>query len=102
MDLKLISTKDLIRELKSRRFVTDLLIGIEDVKLVLNDFNSELDTPMELTKSEMIGVINTLSNKVEDIAGEINNEIYGAISDIYESKEKKISLPKSFNQEKIK
>jgi hypothetical protein len=57
---------------------------------------------MELTKSEMVGVINTLSNKVEDIAGEINNEIYGAISDIYESKEKKISLPKSFNQEKIK
>ncbi len=102
MDLKLISTKDLIRELKSRRFVTDLLIGIEDVKLVLNDFNSELDTPMELTKSEMVGVINTLSNKVEDIAVEINNEIYGVLNDIYESKEKKISLPKSFNQEKIK
>jgi hypothetical protein len=98
MDLKLISTKDLIRELKSRRFVTDLLIGIEDVKLVLNDFNSELDTPMELTKSEMIGVINTLSNKVEDIAGEINNEIYGVLNDIYDSKVKE----NSFNQEKIK
>jgi len=98
MDLKLISTKDLIRELKSRRFVTDLLIGLEDVKLVLNDFNSELDTPMELTKSEMVGVIVTLSNKVEDIAGEINNEIYGAISDIYDSKVKE----NSFNQEKIK
>ena len=96
MDLKLISTKDLIRELKSRRFVTDLLIGLEDVKLVLNDFNSELDTPMELTKSEMVGVINTLSNKVEDIAGEINNEIYGVLNDIYESK------VNSFNQEKIK
>ncbi len=98
MDLKLISTKDLIRELKSRRFVTDLLIGIEDVKLVLNDFNSELDTPMELTKSEMVGVINTLSNKVEDIAGEINNEIYGVLNDIYDSKVKE----NSFNQEKIK
>ncbi len=96
MDLKLISTKDLIRELKSRRFVTDLLIGIEDVKLVLNDFNSELDTPMELTKSEMVGVINTLSNKVEDIAGEINNEIYGVLNDIYDSKVNE----KSFNQEK--
>jgi hypothetical protein len=98
MDLKLISTKDLIRELKSRRFVTDLLIGLEDVKLVLNDFNSELDTPMELTKSEMVGVINTLSNKVEDIAGEINNEIYGVLNDIYDSKVKE----NSFNQEKIK
>jgi hypothetical protein len=96
MDLKLISTKDLIRELKSRRFVTDLLIGLEDVKLVLNDFNSELDTPMELTKSEMVGVINTLSNKVEDIAGEINNEIYGVLNDIYDSKVNE----KSFNQEK--
>jgi len=98
MDLKLISTKDLIRELKSRRFVTDLLIGIEDVKLVLNDFNSELDTPMALTKSEMVWFINTLTNKVEDIAGEINNEIYGVLNDIYDSKVKE----NSFNQEKIK
>lgn len=89
MDLKLISTKELIRELKSRHFVTDLLFGVEDVKSILKDFNSEQDTPMELTHGERVGVLKTLSNKVEDFSGEINNEIYGIISDIYTSKQNK-------------
>ena len=71
MELKNISTQELIRELKSRGFVTDLLIGIEDVKRNIEEINGEInddESKIVMTDEEMVGVLKSMSNDIENHA----------------------------------
>ncbi len=89
MELKNISTKDLIRELKSRGFVTDLLIGIEDVKRNIEEINTnKMDNEPEIVMShdEMVGVLKSMSNDIETHALEVDTLIFTTIIETQESK----------------
>jgi hypothetical protein len=89
MELKNISTKDLIRELKSRGFVTDLLIGIEDVKRNIEEINtnkSDDEPEIVMTHDEMVGVLKSMSNDIENHALEVDTLIFTTIIETQESK----------------
>jgi hypothetical protein len=89
MELKNASTQELIRELKSRGFVTDLLIGIEDVKRNIEEINgNKMDDESEIvmTDEEMVGVLKSMSNDIENHALEVDTLIFTTIIETQESK----------------
>jgi hypothetical protein len=89
MELKNISTQELIRELKTRGFVTDLLIGIEDVKRNIEEINGEKsdDEPeIVMSHDEMVGVLKSMSNDIEIHALEVDTLIFTTIIETQESK----------------
>jgi hypothetical protein len=89
MELKNASTQELIRELKTRGFVTDLLIGIEDVKRNIEEINGEKsdDEPeIVMTHDEMVGVLKSMSNDIEIHALEVDTLIFTTIIETQESK----------------
>lgn len=89
MELKNASTQELIRELKSRGFVTDLLIGIEDVKRNIEEINGEKsdnEPEIVMTHDEMVGVLKSMSNDIEIHALEVDTLIFTTIIETQESK----------------
>jgi hypothetical protein len=89
MELKNASTQELIRELKTRGFVTDLLIGIEDVKRNIEEINGEKsdDEPeIVMSHDEMVGVLKSMSNDIEIHALEVDTLIFTTIIETQESK----------------
>jgi hypothetical protein len=88
MSLKTASTYELIRELQSRGNFTELIVGIEDVRAVLKDFNSEESVKISLSDEEIKQIIQALTKKVSHFIGDINNEIYTLIYDMGKKSQK--------------
>jgi hypothetical protein len=89
-NLKNVTTYGLIRELKLRGFVTDMLICIEDVKTNLEGFNESLedDEKVVMSDEDMLSLIKKLP--LDDYAERINEDIYDAIDDYSVTKQKQI------------
>ena len=86
VDLSNIPTDCLIEELVKRNVRTDLLYSIEDVKMVLEDVNSDREDDekeqIELTEAQMIDILNELG--FDNETGTINEQLYDLITRDFE------------------
>lgn len=86
VDLSNIPTDSLIEELGKRNVRTDLLYSIEDVKMVLEDVNSDREDEGEpeivLSEAQMIDILNELG--FDNETGTINDQLYDLITRDFE------------------
>jgi hypothetical protein len=78
-NLKEITTSELILELKSRGFTTDLLFCLEDVDTQINNINFDVDDDkkVELDDLEKLDILDTLS--FDYFISRINEEIFDKV-----------------------
>lgn len=86
MDLKNVSSIELVRELNSRGFITGLIFGVLDVSQLVDDLNEELEEHERKTVSveDMKKMLRTIPT--DDISAHILDEIYDRVSDYFEEK----------------
>lgn len=85
LDLSKIESKDLINELSSRGYFTDLLYSIHDVDMQLDNINESregLDNQIVLTKEQKIEVINECFN-LDYYSEQMNSDIEDLILNRY-------------------
>jgi hypothetical protein len=83
MELKDISTADLINELKSRGYTTELLFCKEDVDLMLDLYNDSEETddgPLELSDEDKEEILASLN--FDGVIGMVNDMIFDEINKI--------------------
>lgn len=82
IDLSQVDAWDLMRELQSRGYFTDLIFGISDVdnnlEFVNEDRAEKGQEPIELTEDEKSEIVNSSFN-VEWYAQQMNDDIYEQI-----------------------
>lgn len=86
LDLSKIESKDLINELSSRGYFTDLLYSIHDVDMQLDNINESregLDNQIVLTKEQKIEVINECFN-LDYYSEQMNSDIEDLILNRYD------------------
>jgi len=78
-NLKEITTSELILELKSRGFTTDLLFCLEDVDRQIKNVNDDVDDDekLELDDLEKLDILDTLS--FDYFISRINEEIFDKV-----------------------
>jgi hypothetical protein len=85
MDLNKVTDRELIQELESRGYTTDLLFSIEDVKLQLDSYNgdNENENDVTLDEDDMSDIIDSLTFDVT--IGNVNDQIYEKITEFFEN-----------------
>lgn len=80
IDLSNIDSWDLMKELKSRGYFTDLIFGVSDVDLQLESVNDgkDDDDQIVLTQEEKMDIIDSCFS-VEWYSEQMNNDIYEEI-----------------------
>lgn len=80
IDLSNIDSWDLMQELKSRGYFTDLIFGVSDVDLQLESINDgrDDDDQIVLTQEEKMDVIDSCFS-VDWYSEQMNNDIYEEI-----------------------
>lgn len=85
MELKNFSDKELLQELKSRGFITDLILSIHDVDIAIDELESDLieEIKEKITFEKKLEILNTINT--DDIGDAILDNIKDAIWDEFEN-----------------
>jgi hypothetical protein len=90
LDLSNIDSRDLMLELKSRGYYTDLIFGIGDVDFQLDSFNSDREDEegkqIVLSKDEKMTILENCFN-TDWYCEQMNSDIYNDITNHYDSEE---------------
>ncbi len=86
MELKNFSDKELLQELKSRGFITDLILSIHDVDIAIDELESDLleEIKEKITFEQKEQILNSI--KIDEIGDAILDNIKDAIWDEFENK----------------
>ena len=85
MELKNYSDEQLLKELKSRGFITDLILSIHDVDIAIDELESDLieEIKEKITFEKKLEILNTINT--DDIGDAILDNIKDAIWDEFEN-----------------
>lgn len=86
MELKNYSDEQLLKELKSRGFITDLILSTKDVDIAIDELESDLleEIKEKITFEKKLEILNTINT--DDIGDAILDNIKDAIWDEFENK----------------
>jgi len=87
VNLKEVQAWDLVKELKSRGYYTELLFGLYDVEAQLDNINSdrEEEDHIKLEEEDKFEIINNCFNN-DYYSGRMNEDVEEYILDNYEKK----------------
>lgn len=86
MELKNYSDEQLLKELKSRGFITDLILSTKDVDIAIDELESDLleEIKEKITFEKKLEILKTINT--DDIGDAILDNIKDAIWDEFENK----------------
>ena len=85
-DFSKIETKDLVNELKSRGYKTELIFGLSDVERIIGELNNHRSEEIVLDDSEKKHILDDVFSSIQYYVEEINGDITGKVIDYIHDK----------------